>query len=128
MYFDFLLYIRVYQNLACTYLLIREVVQSVAAIAIRLGIIVPNDVMKLVDEIKEEGQHIDRFNSTYPVDLYEPNPNASTGTLEYLVNEFKSMEAIQSDNARFPEGWMGDSVTQFTALLEEDDGDENEPR
>lgn len=82
--------------------------------------------MKLIDEIEEEGQHIDRFNCRYPVDLYDPNPNASAGTLEYLVDEFRSMVAIRSDNVRFPEGWV-DDVAQFTTLLENDVEDTNEP-
>ena len=104
-------------------------VQGVAAIAARLGTIVPQDAMKLIDEIEEESQHIDQFISKYPVDLYDLSPNALTGTLEHLVDEFRSMVAVQSDDARFLEGWKGDSVAQFTTLLEDDDnGDENEPR
>ncbi|PVH91247.1 hypothetical protein DM02DRAFT_664201 [Periconia macrospinosa] len=75
--------------------------------AARLGTIVPQDAMKLIDEIEKEDQHIDRFISRYPIDL---------------------MKAAESDNARSPEGWKEDSVKLFTTLHDDDDGDANKPR
>lgn len=118
-----------YQNSARTISFVRLIVHSVAAIATRLVTVVPQDDMKLVDEVMEEGQHIDRFISMYPIDLYNSSSNAFAGTLEYLVNEFKSTMATKADIAQFPEGCMGDRVALFTTLLEDDDSrDANQPR
>ncbi|PVH91888.1 hypothetical protein DM02DRAFT_544896, partial [Periconia macrospinosa] len=120
-HFYFLLCMRGYQNLARTIPWISGVVQGIVTIAVQLGTTLPEDALKLIEEIKSEGNHIDEYMSTCPIDLYPSTADTSTATLEHLVHDFKNMQDLGTREPEAPEGWRGDSVALFTTLLEGED-------
>ncbi|KAH7128719.1 hypothetical protein B0J11DRAFT_525585 [Dendryphion nanum] len=120
-HFYFLLCMRGYQNLARTIPWIGGVMQSIAAMAVRLGTILPEDALNLFKEINSEGELINRYMSTYPVDLYHSAEDPFPATLEHLVDEFRRIRNVESEESEIPQGWNGDSVSLFTTLLDEGD-------
>lgn len=120
-HFYFLLCMRGYQNLARTHPFIGGVVQGIAAMAVRLGTILPEDAFTLFEEIKSESRSIQEYMSTYPVNLYHSTTDSDTATLEHLVHEFRTLRHLGSKKSEISEGWRGDSVALFTTLLTEED-------
>lgn len=124
-HFYFLLCMRGYQNLARTIPWVRGVVQSVAAMAVRRGTMIPADALKLCGEIESEGERIHEYMSTYPIDVH-PMANPDTATLENLIQDFKKMGRVVPKEPDIPEGWRGDNVALFMTLLEEEEGEHGE--
>lgn len=98
--------------------------QGIAAMAVRLGAILPKDALDFIEEIKSEGEHIQEYRSAYPVDFHPSTAEQDAATLEHLVHEFRNLKETGRENTEVPEGWKGDSVALFTTLAEgEDEGD-----
>jgi hypothetical protein len=117
-HFYFLLCMRGYQNLARTIPWISGVVQDIVAMAVQLGTTLPEDSLKLIEEIKSESKHIDEYRSSYPINLYPSTANTSKAPLEHLVHDFKAMQDLRTREPDVPEVWRGDSLALFTTLLE----------
>ncbi|PVH99956.1 hypothetical protein DM02DRAFT_563840, partial [Periconia macrospinosa] len=120
-HFYFLLCMRGYQNLTRIYPFITGIVQGIAALAVRLGTILPDNALMLFEEIKSEGRFVHEYMTTYPIDLYHSTEDSDTASLEHLIHEFRTMGNLGSEESEVPEGWRGDSASLFTTLLTQED-------
>ena len=118
--FYFLLCMRGDQRLGRYLPLAGGIVQSLFAMAIHMGAIVPEDARRLFEEIRSDNAQTMKFLSTYPVDLTHTSADPEAATVERLAWEFDNIltkDAVElSQEDQISQSWKGNVDLLFTTL------------
>lgn len=118
----FMLCMHGYQALGRNLPLAHGIAQSIIAIAVRLGILLPKDARTLSKDINAGSTQAKEFMSTYPIDLYTAPTNLEASTLEALVQDFEQLGLNRPDKVvereSTPKGWKGNRELLLTTLGE----------
>lgn len=118
-HFYFLLCMRGYQNLAHAVPLARGVLEGFAAMAVQLNTILPNDALKLFEEVRSENECIQNYAMTYPVRLDQSTMGSDAATLDHLVDDFRKLRDLDWEHTGTSTGRNDDVLTLFTTLRNE---------
>ena len=130
--FYFLLCLRGYQRLGRYVPIVGGIVQSLFALAIRGGTILPEEAQRLFGEMKSETEIVGRFWSTYPIDLHTVSTNSKAASLETLVRDFNELtvntppvEKRVEPVVEMPPEWKGDAgLLSATLIPDENEADD----
>jgi hypothetical protein len=131
--FYFLLCMRGYQRLGRYVPIVGGIMQSLFAMAIRTGTILPEEARRLFGEMRNETEIVGRFWSTYPIDLRMVSTNSKAAALETLVREFNEMTLESSPTVErraepvveMPPEWKGDAgLLSATLIPDENEADD----
>ncbi|KAK5311853.1 hypothetical protein LTR93_011561 [Exophiala xenobiotica] len=90
-HFYFLLCMRGYQHLARHMPFVGGVAQSLFAIAMRLGTILPDDARRVLTEVRGENSRTQEFLSAYPGDLQAASTDLPGANLKHLARDFHKL-------------------------------------
>ena len=98
------------------------IVQSLFAVAKRLGTSVPDDAQRVLTEVRGENSRTQEFLSAYPVDLQAASTDLPGASLEHLARGFQEL-GLETDletpeRKEKPHGWKGDLASLSTTLAE----------
>lgn len=114
--FYFLLCMRGYQYLARHMPFVSGIVQSLFTVAMRLGIVLPDDAQRLLNEVQSENDRSQEFLSAYPVDLQVASIDPSAATLEKLTQDFQMKIILETDLDPHKHIWKGDTASLSETL------------